>query len=146
MTTRFNISNPPQDLWLGYQGEDNARTIEIDITELETEYPNVACSISFKRAGETSVTPLVTTRIGNIIRWVIPLAITFKAGAGTIVVRGDKEGLIVKTQEIYTNITESHGAEGEAPDPVTDWLNEANSVLDEVADLSIIDAGFFTDI
>lgn len=101
--------NKIQRLYLGVKGENNARTIEIDVNAWYIMYPNATFSILHKRQGDETKYPTGATfdRDTGIISWMPSGADTFYAGLGVAEIRMTEGTVIKKTRDVQTVTAES---------------------------------------
>lgn len=123
-----SIQNPPARVFLGYAGEANARTLEIDVSPWLAEYPGAAVTVTYTRPGDPAVYPAAGVELaGSLLRWRIGAAAVARAGDGTAVIRCMQGEVEVHSALLYTRVSASHGPAGPAPDPIQDWMAEAGA-------------------
>ena len=116
---------------LGFAGENQRTQIRLDCTSAFEEFPAAVASITAKApTGEKY--PVVSTRSGNFVIWTGSDADLAHDGDGEMEVTFVEGETIAKTYRAKTKITESMGATGPAPDPVANWMTEANAALAEI--------------
>lgn len=111
---------------LGYQGENKARTIEIDMSAWLEEFPGAAVGLMVRRPDEDTFYPAALEHNGDIVRWTIT--------SGDVLIAGEGEAQIILTNEddvelrsriVKTKISASlSGTEVEAPPPQATWVGE----------------------
>lgn len=131
----FKIGNLPM-LDLGYQGENKARTIEIDMTAWLEEFPGAKVGMMVRRPGEATLYPADLKHDGNIIRWGIKSGDVAIAGEGEAqIILTNEEGVQLRSRVVKTKITVSmSGTEVEAPPPQTNWVQEVLNARDEAVE------------
>ena len=131
----FKIGNLPM-LDLGYQGENKARTIEIDMTAWLEEFPGAKVGMMVRRPGEATLYPADLKHDGNIIRWGIKSGDVAIAGEGEAqIILTNEEGVQLRSRVVKTKITVSlSGTEVEAPPPQTNWVGEVLQAADKAED------------
>lgn len=95
---------------LGVQGENDARTIEIDVTEWMKSYPAGTVSVWNKRNGETinyTPTGIEYDADEKILSWTPSGVDTFYAGAGWCGIILTENGVVKKSRNIETFVTAS---------------------------------------
>lgn len=123
-----SILKLPTRVFLGYAGEANARTLEIDVSPWLAEHPGAALAVTYTRPGDSAVYPAAGVElVGSLLRWRIGAAAVARAGEGTAVIRCIQGEVEVHSALICTTVSASHGPAGEPPDPVKDWLAEAGA-------------------
>lgn len=110
-------------IYLGRQGENLARTVEIDVGAMLDAYPDAAVGLIFQRAGEAELYIGATSLDGSILSWPITAAVTANAGRGKIEVRAMLGQVIVKSITAPTRVDISLSGAGSPPDPEDDWIN-----------------------
>ena len=111
-------------IYLGRQGENLARTVDIDVSAMLDAYPDAAVGLIFQRAGETELYIGATSLEDNILSWPITAAVTANAGRGKIEVRAMLGQVIVKSVTAPTRVDISLSGAGSPPDPEDDWIND----------------------
>jgi len=117
---------------IGYQGEQNHTQVIISCPVMFRDYPDAVASMVVKPP-QGDLYPVSLTREVNDLIWdisdadvAIPgegiLQLTFTDGEG-------EEAEIIKTVYGSYSVNASLVADGEAPDPVQSWLDEAGAAL-----------------
>jgi hypothetical protein len=120
---------------LGKQGENLARTIEIDVSSLLVQWPQATISLLVKRKGDTEPYIAVTHIEGNILRWPITRAETEIAGDGKIEIRAVDGDVLAKSTVGTTHVVASlTGTEGEVPLPAQGWVNQVLTAGEAVSE------------
>ena len=123
---------PEKKFNIGYQGEQNHTQVIISCPIMFRDYPDAVASMVVKPP-QGDLYPVSLTRDGNDLTWdvsdadvAIPgegiLQLTFTDGEG-------EEAEIIKTVYGAYSVNASLVANGEAPDPVQSWLDEAGAAL-----------------
>lgn len=128
ITTAMNHSEP---LDLGRQGENLARTIDIDISAWRAEYGEGNVQLLHQRPGDSTPYPAAVEQAGDVVRWAITAADTARVGYGAaqlLFYAGD----VLAKQCIYrTYVSPSLGqSAGEPPEAQQPWVER---VLAEAA-------------
>lgn len=123
------IHSEPIDL--GRQGENLARTIEIDISAWRAEYGEGTVQLLHQRPGDSTPYPAAVEQAGDVVRWEITAADTARVGYGAaqlLFYAGD----VLAKQCIYrTYVSPSLGqSAGEPPEAQQPWVER---VLAEAA-------------
>ena len=112
-------------IYLGRQGENLARTVEIDVGAMLEAYPGASIGLVFQRAGETELYIGATTLGGTVLSWPISAAVTANAGRGKIEVRAMLGDVLAKSVTAPTQVDVSlSGAGSTPPDPEEDWIDD----------------------
>ena len=108
--------NDVSRLYLGCQGENLAKTIQIDMSDWLVEYPSGVVSIWHKRNGDDTPEPTGATmnRDTGILSWSPTSTDTYVSGEGMAEVRLTESNIIKKSRKIITGVSKSvTGADGE---------------------------------
>lgn len=111
---------------LGYQGESNSRTLEIDVQEWLDKWPGAAVNIMVRRPGETEYYPAASQVEDGILIWAPTRADLFIAGKGEAqIILTDENDVELRTRVVETIISPSiAGTEGEAPEAMEGWVHQ----------------------
>ena len=119
-------------IYLGRQGENLARTVEIDVGAMLEAYPGASIGLVFQRAGETELYIGATTLGGTVLSWPISAAVTANAGRGKIEVRAMLGDVLAKSVTAPTQVDVSlSGAGSTPPDPEEDWIDDVLQAASE---------------
>ena len=119
-------------IYLGRQGENLARTVEIDVGAMLEAYPGASIGLVFQRAGETELYIGATTLDGTVLSWPISAAVTANAGRGKIEVRAMLGDVLAKSVTAPTQVDVSlSGAGSTPPDPEEDWIDDVLQAASE---------------
>lgn len=120
--------NDLTQLYLGIQGENKSRTIEIDVADWLVSYPNGSLSIWIRRPGDAtaSATGAVFDAEEKTLTWQPDSVDTYVAGEGTAEIRLTEGTVIKKTREI--RIAVSPAVTGGGAVLGSDWQSYINEV------------------
>ena len=119
-------------IYLGRQGENLARTVEIDVGAMLDAYPGASIGLVFQRAGETELYIGATTLGGTVLSWPISAAVTANAGRGKIEVRAMLGDVLAKSVTAPTQVDVSLSGGGSTPpDPEEDWIDDVLQAASE---------------
>ena len=119
-------------IYLGRQGENLARTVEIDVGAMLDAYPGASIGLVFQRAGETELYIGATTLSDTVLSWPISAAVTANAGRGKIEVRAMLGDVLAKSVTASTQVDVSlSGAGSTPPDPEDDWIDDVLQAASE---------------
>lgn len=118
-------------LKLGYVGENEHVQIRIDCSEIWENYPNAVASLAVEPP-EGSKYPAIVTREGNVVCWTVKDSDVVHDGYGRIQLTFTEGSEIQKTVICRTKVDESIIGSGTAPDPIADFVAEANEALAEL--------------
>lgn len=128
----FTISCPPKVVWLGREGENEFRTIEVEVSEWLREYPNGTISVVYHRPDDSIYVPTVTTS-GNITRWLITSTDTSFTGRGEAEFRIIDGDIIGKSVKMPTMVSDGINATTDDPESApADWTVEAGRLQNEI--------------
>lgn len=119
----YDIKNT-KVIYLGRQGENLARTIEIDVSSMLMKWPDATISLLVQRNQEDTfyLAPVVIEN--GILKWTITNADTEIAGIGKIEVRAIQDDAIMKSATMKICVENSlGGTETVVPDPVQTWVD-----------------------
>ena len=119
----YDIKNT-KVIYLGRQGENLARTIEIDVSSMLMKWPDATISLLVQRNQEDTfyLAPVVIEN--GILKWTITNADTEIAGIGKIEVRAIQDDAIMKSATMKICVENSlGGTETDVPDPVQTWVD-----------------------
>ena len=130
-----NINSLPSFIRLGNQ-RDFGHTIQFDLTAWDDLNAD-DWKITYMRPGESVTYPVPDGDVSvadNILTWTISEAVTAINGTGSVVIGAYRGGEMLRhSARIMTSIGEGHEPAGEAPDPVADWIDDANAVMGQIA-------------
>lgn len=118
-------------LKLGYVGENEHVQIRIDCSEIWENYPNAVASLAVEPP-EGSKYPAIVTREGNVVCWTVKDSDVVHDGDGRIQLTFTEGSEIQKTVICRTKVDESIIGSGTTPDPIADFVSEANEALAEL--------------
>ena len=119
-------------IYLGRQGENLARTVEIDVGAMLEAYPGASIGLVFQRAGETELYIGATKLSDTVLSWPISAAVTANAGRGKIEVRAMLGDVLAKSVTAPTQVDVSlSGAGSTPPDPEDDWIDDVLQAASE---------------
>lgn len=116
---------------IGYVGENQHTQVRIDCKDLFKEYPDAAVSAAIVSPAGQSY-PKVVTVDGPTVVWDVTDSDLAAEGDGEIQLTFTEGGVVAKTAVARFNVYRSITADGPAPDPVDDWLQEASEALEDI--------------
>ena len=115
---------------LGKMAENDATRVRIDSAEVFRDYPAAQVALSVTNpVGETY--PATVQRDGDFVVWDVKDSSLTAEGDGEIQISFSQSGAKIRSDIGRTKICRSIIGEGETPDPVQDWVDHANEVLEE---------------
>ena len=115
---------------IGYVGENDHMHVLIDCKEAFDEYPDAAVTMAVTPPEGVSY-PKIVTRTGNVVEWLVKDSDVAAEGDGEFQLTFTENSVVKKSVTGRFEVCRSIVGNGPAPDPVEDWLDEANDVLDE---------------
>ena len=116
---------------IGYVGENRHTQVRLDCNDLFKEYPDAAVSMAIVSPAGQSY-PKVVTVDGSTVVWDVTDSDLAAEGDGEIQLTFTEGGVVAKTAVARFTVYRSITAEGPAPDPVDDWLQEASEALEDI--------------
>jgi len=118
-------------LVIGFEGENLRATVRIDCASVFAEYPNATPSLIVKPLFADAY-PVVVDRNGTCVDWLITSEILSFSGDGEIQLVFYKDQVICKSAVSKIRVSRSLTVTGDMPDPVVQWIENANRKLAEV--------------
>lgn len=120
---------------IGYQGENDAREIEIDIRPLVRAWPELTPVLLVKRPGENELYPVTSRTENGMMIWTPTAADTEKNGRGECVIHMiDSDGRVGKSRTMTTVIERSPAGDmhSEPPEAARPWVDEVLAAAQEM--------------
>ena len=118
-------------LVLGFQGENLRTQLRVDCSPTFAEYSNATPALAIKPpSGETY--PVFVERDGTEVVWDIVANNLILKGDGELQLTFYKDNVIAKTSVGHIRVNRSLQIDGEMPDVVATWIENANRKLAEV--------------
>lgn len=124
---RIYAKTPANILFVGHQGENIARCVCFDLTDMWNEFGIGTWAVVFKRPNET-LPYLVqnTAEVEQYAVWGLDDTDTAKYGEGRCELRYYVDDVLCKTDVYAVRILPSLGVTGDIPDPYEDLLNNVH--------------------
>ena len=111
---------------LGWQGENNSRTVQVDVSAWLEQWPGATISLLVQRPGEDEFYPADAKVKNGIFTWTLSrsdLAIDGEGKAQMVLTGPD--GLEMRSRVVKTVVGDSiDGTEGDAPAPLESWVHD----------------------
>lgn len=120
---------PTTRLQLGFEGENDHTQVIFDGTLLYARYPSAVASMTVK-SPSGGLYPKTLVQSGNKLAWNITASDCAKAGSGQYQLTFTSGTEVIKTYIGSFSVDSSLLGSGDPPDPVEDWLQEAQEALD----------------
>jgi len=129
-------------IMIGCRGENGARAVTIDISEIVTPYPTAAVTLLLERPTEDIAYPATTYSVsGNVLTWLPTDIDTGIAGIMRIQIVGTVENITVKTMVMMGVILPALGPDStEYPEPIKTWMEALQRMLVHAAKLENVGA------
>ena len=126
---RSTIAQPGQIVFLGHQGENLARQVIFDLSDLRERYPEGRFALAAQRKGDALPYPAARTNLdGDALVWTLTDADTAVAGYGRCELRCYDGDTLAKS-EVWNTFTLPALAEyGEAPEAWADYVAQVQRV------------------
>lgn len=118
-------------LLIGFEGENQRATVRIDCASVFAEYPNATPALIVKPLFADAY-PVVVDRDGTDVVWLITSEILSFTGDGEIQLVFYQDQIICKSAIAKIRVCRSLQVTGDMPDPVAQWVDDANRKLAEV--------------
>jgi hypothetical protein len=136
----YDIQNPISYIPIGNR-RDFGHTVQFDLTAWAGLNAD-DWKITYTRPGEAATYPVPdgdVSVVDNVMTWTISEAVTALDGTGSVIIEAYRGGEMLKhSDRIMTIIGEGHEPAGEAPDPVADWIAEADETLDALKAVAFV--------
>lgn len=123
---------------LGYEGENLYTRVRINCIEVFSEYPNATVSMVVSPpVGD--MYPALVEKSGVMVVWNITDSVLSSSGQGQAQITFTEDEVIRKSVVFGISINSSLVAEGEAPSPIQDWIDNAEATAKEIAEEAAAD-------
>lgn len=117
---------------IGFVGENDFTKVFFDAEEIYKKFPNASVSMKVQPP-KGGIYPATVTRDGNAVTWQVKEADVANRGGGELQLTFTDGETKIKTYIAKTDVKRSLAGNGPAPDPVQDWVDNAEEVLDDLA-------------
>lgn len=117
---------------IGFVGENDFTRVIFDAEEIYKKYPSASVSMKVQPP-KGVIYPAAVTRDGNTVIWQVKEADVANRGGGELQLTFIDGETKIKTYISKTDVKRSLAGNGPAPDPVQDWVDNAEEVLDDLA-------------
>ena len=129
MAELFKVNAPVRKpLFEGVQGENEARSIQFDITPWVDELGDGAVTATAKRSQDSQPYPVTVTKDGTTVTWKPTSTDTAFAGVGSFQLEYTVDSVLAKTCIWSTMVAPSLDPAGDPPDPYDNWLAEMRQI------------------
>lgn len=131
-TINVLLSNLSSSLYqFGYEGENMYTGMRINCIEIFSEYPDATVGLTVQPP-QGDIYPATIEKSGVMVVWNLTSADLAYSGAGNAQLTFEENGVIIKSVIFSFSVKNSLMVTGEAPDPVENWIDNANEKLGEV--------------
>lgn len=117
---------------IGFVGENDFTRVIFDAEEIYKKYPSASVSMKVQPP-KGVIYPAAVTRDGNTVIWQVKESDVANRGGGELQLTFIDGETKIKTYIAKTDVKRSLAGNGPAPDPVQDWVDNAEEVLDDLA-------------
>lgn len=110
---------------LGNQSENDAQTLEFDISAWLEKWPGGAVQIIYRRPDSPRIYPVLASKItidSGILRWLVDRSVTAVSGHGYAVISYVQGAVERRTARVNTLVHAGLPPAGPAPDPIPDYV------------------------
>lgn len=116
---------------IGIQGENKARVIAFDVSDILAEFPGASFTLIHQRRDDTSAYPVSSTELsGNLLLWTVTSADTAMAGSSYCELIATVDDVIVKTVIYSLQVIGALDNTAEPPDPWESWVQDVVDAAD----------------
>lgn len=120
----FDVDNIPNNVAIGIQGENKAKTLFFNIGQWIDQYGDGTVLLLFKRLGESVIYPAEVSKEDNLVRWTITSTETAKWGKHDAALVFKIGETIVKSRKFTCCVSQSLTANTDhAPDPYQSYID-----------------------
>lgn len=116
---------------IGFVDENLHTRVRFDCKKMFDEYPTALPSMAVSPP-EGSTYPAIVTKDGDYVVWDVTASDCASDGTGEIQLTFVVGEIVAKSYVGRIRVTRSLNPSGEIPDPVQDWITQANAVLAEI--------------
>ena len=119
--------------FLGRLGENKARVIPFDVSDIRSEFPGASFIVLNKRPNDTDSYPVSNQNVrldGNVLLWTVVSGDVAQEGYGRCEVRASVDDVVVKTKIWATRIDHALDGAGTPPEPWQGWIDQVKEDAD----------------
>ncbi|QUA53797.1 hypothetical protein [Aristaeella lactis] len=116
---------------IGMVGENDFTRVIFDAEEVFKKHPDAQVTMKVQPP-KGGIYPATVTRDGNAVIWQVKAADVAHRGSGELQLTFTDDTMVEKSYIARTDIKRSLVGNGPAPDPVQDWVDNAEEVLDDL--------------
>ena len=130
MANYYYVKNSIKPIPIGFEGENDARTVVFDIHKWIEDYGNGSALLVHQRPGDAEPYPCATEQKAGTIEWAVQQADIIAGAPGRAQLSYQVGDNIVARSPIYKTVACASISAAEAGEPGQDWIND---VLDAAA-------------
>lgn len=116
---------------IGMVGENDFTRVIFDAEEVFKKHPDAQVTMKVQPP-KGGIYPATVTRDGNAVIWQVKAADVAHRGSGELQLTFTADTMVEKSYIARTDIKRSLVGNGPAPDPVQDWVDNAEEVLEDL--------------
>ena len=116
---------------IGMVGENDFTRVIFDAEEVFKKHPDAQVTMKVQPP-KGGIYPATVNRDGNTVIWQVKAADVAHKGSGELQLTFTADTMVEKSYIARTDIKRSLVGNGSAPDPVQDWLDEAQEALEDI--------------
>lgn len=116
---------------IGMVGENDFTRVIFDAEEVFKKHPDAQVTMKVQPP-KGGIYPATVTRDGNTVTWQVKAADVAHRGSGELQLTFTADTMVEKSYIARTDIKRSLVGNGPAPDPVQDWVDNAEEVLEDL--------------
>ncbi len=118
---------------IGRLGENEARVIRINVSQIMRAFPGVAFTVLHRRPGDTDAYPVPAGNVsmdGENVLWTVTSGDVAKEGIGQFEVIATVDGTTVKTLIYTSRVDHALDGAGDPPEPWESWVEDVTDAAD----------------
>lgn len=116
---------------IGIQGENKARVIAFDVSDILAEFPGASFTLIHQRSGDTSAYPVGSTELhGTMLLWTVTSADTAIAGSSYCELIATVDDVVKKTVIYSLRVAGTLDNSATPPDPWESWVQDVVDAAD----------------
>ena len=138
MANYYYVKNSIKPISIGFEGENDARTIVFDISRWIEDYGNGSALLVHQRPGDAEPYPVTTAQKAGTVEWTVQQADIIAGAPGRAQLSYQVGDNIVARSPIYTTIAADEITNTTLADydPAENWLNAILGAVQEAGDIT----------
>lgn len=130
----INANEHTSLITIGYRGEKNAEVIEFDFSEWYEKYGPGSICLLLQRHGDKVIYPVELEVEGTVAKWTVSATDTALHGTGKATLQYTVGDVIKKGKVFHFTVGDSLLANGEAPEPYSNYVDQVLQAADTAAE------------